>query len=818
MSPKRNIDLDEYDEKGRKKKRKRDMSDWQVIKRLLGFLGGKKYKKYLIGFYAVMFIGGILGFLFPYFFRRIVDEGLAGGVSGAAFDPGAFYFWGWILLGTMVVNFILWILQQYLIYYLANTVMHRMRKRLFENLQRLSFDYYDDENRSSGKIISYLTNDVETLHQLIASGLLGIVAQVFQLIGALILMFITSIQLSLISFVVIGCIILIGVPFLLKARQYFVIMRRKVGEVTGRLQESISGSRLIKAFAYEEPDKKRFEKAITGELLINLKVQKLFAAMPGVMMSLLGGGLGVILLVSANLLASDAVSGVGEIFQFLLYMMQFFGPIVGIVMFINEIQNSMSAGERVIKLVDLQPTISNKVDRLMLNEEGKMLEEYLRRPRKTKSKYGSTRLEEIEAYAQRIDLDSKNLIQLVSDIELESKKYEGLVRLSNKLFVKKEELLAICDRYEQYFEPFKESHLDRLKLNDDGRVLYNYLKSKRKAKKQYGEDEIATLEPIAENMSKYHKKIFKTIGSGAPLALPPRPTTEIRYLAQKLEFSKPYVIKLYEKNKKFLDREMPHEIKDLKGHIEFRNVSFSYVSGIPVIKNLSVDIKPGERVAIVGYTGAGKSTIINLLSRFYEIDEGAILIDGHDLRDINIHSLRKKMGTVLQDNYLFSGTVMENIRYGKRSATDQEVMDAAKKVGAHEFITSLPQGYNTEVEERGNLLSIGQKQLIAFARALIRDPPVIILDEATSAVDPYSELIIQQALEVLLKNRTSISIAHRLSTIINSDRILCLKDGEIVEAGSHEELMKIPDGLYRQLYTLQYSDAYKEGTKAKIEG
>ncbi|MBD3350110.1 MAG: ATP-binding cassette domain-containing protein, partial [Candidatus Lokiarchaeota archaeon] len=200
---------------------------------------------------------------------------------------------------------------------------------------------------------------------------------------------------------------------------------------------------------------------------------------------------------------------------------------------------------------------------------------------------------------------------------------------------------------------------------------------------------------------------------------------------------------------------------------------------------------------------------INLLSRFYDVDEGSILVDGNDLREINIHSLRKKMGIVLQDNYLFSGSVMENIRYGRQDATNEEVVAAAKKVGAHDFIMSLPKQYDTEVEERGSLLSIGQKQLIAFTRALIRDPPVLILDEATSAVDPYSELIIQEALEVLLKNRTSISIAHRLSTIINSDKIFCLKDGEIVESGSHGELIKNPNGLYTQLFTLQFRDAYK---------
>ncbi|MHA1755259.1 MAG: ABC transporter ATP-binding protein, partial [Promethearchaeota archaeon] len=224
---------------------------------------------------------------------------------------------------------------------------------------------------------------------------------------------------------------------------------------------------------------------------------------------------------------------------------------------------------------------------------------------------------------------------------------------------------------------------------------------------------------------------------------------------------------------------------------------------------INLKIKPKERLAIVGYTGAGKSTLIKLISRFYDPTRGEITIDGINLKDIKIESLRENIGIVPQENFLFSGTVFENIKYGDLNASKERVIEIAKKVCAHEMIMELEDGYETDVGERGSHLSEGQRQLICFARALISDPPILILDEATSAIDPYSELLIQQALETLLKNRTSISIAHRLSTIVNSDRIIVLDKGEIIEEGTHEELIK-KGGFYKHLYEMQFKDPFKK--------
>lgn len=245
------------------------------------------------------------------------------------------------------------------------------------------------------------------------------------------------------------------------------------------------------------------------------------------------------------------------------------------------------------------------------------------------------------------------------------------------------------------------------------------------------------------------------------------------------------------------------EMPPIKGDVLFRNVTFRYEEGKDILKNINFHVEPGESIALVGPTGAGKTTVINLLSRFYDINEGEILIDGIDLRKVTLESLRKQMGVMLQDTFIFSGTIMENIRYGKLDATEEEVVAAAKIVRAHDFISELKDGYHTAVKERGSTLSAGQRQLISFARTLLANPKILILDEATSSIDTKTETLLQKGLEKLLEGRTSFIIAHRLSTIKNSSRIFYIDQGSVMEAGSHEELM-VEKGPYYELYQSQF--------------
>lgn len=225
---------------------------------------------------------------------------------------------------------------------------------------------------------------------------------------------------------------------------------------------------------------------------------------------------------------------------------------------------------------------------------------------------------------------------------------------------------------------------------------------------------------------------------------------------------------------------------------------------MPVLENISFTVNPGERVALVGPTGAGKTTIVSLLSRFYDPTAGRILIDGKDIKTVDLESLRSQMGIMLQDTFLFSTSIMENIRYGRLEATDEEVIAAAKAVNAHEFIMKMEKGYATVVNERGSRLSLGQRQLISFARALLANPRILILDEATSNIDTQTEQLVQVGIEKLLKGRTSFVIAHRLSTIRDCDKIMVISDAGIKECGTHEQLLNKKDGLYAKLYEAQY--------------
>jgi ABC-type multidrug transport system fused ATPase/permease subunit len=240
----------------------------------------------------------------------------------------------------------------------------------------------------------------------------------------------------------------------------------------------------------------------------------------------------------------------------------------------------------------------------------------------------------------------------------------------------------------------------------------------------------------------------------------------------------------------------------MEGRVDFRNVSFSYEPGKPVLQDVSFVAEPGEVIGLVGPSGAGKSTLVQLLSRFYDVEVGQVLIDGHDVRELSLRSLRQQIGVVLQEPFLFHGTVAENIAYGVPDAKAEEIVAAAKAANAHDFIVNLPHGYDTMTGERGQLMSGGERQRVSIARAILKDPRILILDEATSSVDTETEMLIQEALERLVANRTTFAIAHRLSTLRKATKIIVLEHGGIAEMGSHDELMD-SDGLYSRLCKLQ---------------
>jgi len=263
------------------------------------------------------------------------------------------------------------------------------------------------------------------------------------------------------------------------------------------------------------------------------------------------------------------------------------------------------------------------------------------------------------------------------------------------------------------------------------------------------------------------------------------------------------VFSFLDEKQEIAETDNPVDVEKIEGKVEFKNVHFGYDAAKPIINNFSALAQPGQKVAIVGPTGAGKTTMVKLLMRFYDVDSGAILVDGVDIKDYKRETLRKNFGMVLQDTWLYNESIMENIRYGRIDATDEEVIAAAKAAYVDHFVHTLPEGYGMILNEETSNISQGQKQLLTIARAILANPPILILDEATSSVDTRTEMLIQKAMDTLMKNRTSFVIAHRLSTIRNADLILVMKDGDIVEQGNHDELMA-KNGFYAELYNSQF--------------
>lgn len=583
-------------------KRVRKYPDREIVRRVFKYVF--PYKKQVIFLLFLTLISALMGLGYP-FGVMIIMENL--------YPPNypIILAVGIALVGMMVLMFFVKRTYNYRVSILGIQAMNDIRQDLFDHLQVLSSQYFID--RSTGKIMSTLTNDVGAVNNLISSAVIQFIGDLISVLGTMIALIVLSFPLT----VVILLVLAVGAPifygFAKRSRSYYRRTQQTISNLTKQLQEGIVGSRTIKAFVTEEENIQKFQETNEQNLAANLSAAKINAYLQPVIQILAALALGVVLYVGSSLIADGALS-IAQLVGYFLLAQNFVGPFGNMMNFYQTTQLALAGGERILVLLDTPPDVDEKPD---------------------------------------------------------------------------------------------------------------------------------------------------------AIDLPP--------------------------------------IK--RGVVEYRDVNFEYEEGAPVLKDINVKTESHQRVALVGFTGAGKTTFISLLLRFYDPVEGQILIDGHDLRDVTLNSIHQQMGVVLQDTYLFSGTILDNIRFGKWDATRDECIEAAKIVGAHEYITKLDEGYDTQVQEEGKVLSVGQRQLLSFARALLRDPPILILDEATSSIDPYSEIMIQNALEMLLQNRTSFSIAHRLSTVVNSDLILVLENGRIVERGTHEELSHIPGGLYKRLYEMQFKDA-----------
>ena len=578
----------------------RKIPDRVLIKRLAAYML-KSRRKLVIAIVAV-FLASLTGLVPPYLLKVAIDNYIGvGNLRGLTVVS-------LILIGVYLVYWLSDYQRTYQISWLGQNMVNEIRKQLFSHLQDLSFSFYDQSE--AGRIISRVTNDADTLSMIFVQGVVMVISDVVTLVGIVTLMLLMNVHLTLVTLLVVPLLLISTFAFQSRLRRAFRATRKKIAQVTSRLQESISGVREIQSFTRERDTIELFRQANIENLQANVQAGRLFALLLPIIQIIGAVGTCIVLWYGGILTLGGGVT-LGVVVAFLLLVTRFFRPIVDLTTFYNTIQSAMAAAERIFETLDTKPEIVDALDAL--------------------------------------------------------------------------------------------------------------------------------------------------------------------------------------------------ELAKVKGEIVFGNVTFGYDPNNPVLRDMNVHIEPGTTLAIVGPTGAGKSTLVKLLSRFYEPQSGTIKVDTYNISKVTQQSLRSQMGVVLQEPLLFSGTVMENIRYGKLDATDEEIKNVARMVGAHDFICNLSEGYETDVGERGTRLSLGQRQLVSFARALLRNPPILILDEATSSVDPYTELIIKKGLAVLLRNRTSLVIAHRLSTVRNADTIIALNNGRIVEEGSHRELMR-KRGLYRRLYEKQFKD------------
>ena len=653
-----------------------------------------------------------------------------------------------LLLGVLVLSYVLEAVQTWALQVTGQRIIFDLRTQIHGHLQRLDVAFFD--RNPVGRLMTRVTTDVDALNELFASGVVSVFRDVFMLAGIAVVLFVMDWRLAVVALSVLPLIAGVTQWFRRNARQSYREVRGWIARINAFLQENVTGMATVQLFRREARQYERFDAINRGCRDAHLASVFFYAVFyPAI--EVLGALAVAAIIWFGGAWTLQGSLELGSLVAFVLYSQRFFRPISDLSEKFNILQAAMASSERIFALLDTPVAVTDPGAPAAVRDHPRRVE------RDPVDPVADPAAPPGAARARLRDDGTGH-----GDLPADPAEAAGAAPLRRQ---------------------------DEADLGGPSAETVGAAPLRRQAEADHGG-------PSAEAVGAAPLRRQAEADHGGPsaeavAARPPRRQDETDH------------------GGRAADSGGPAAGMRQGGHIRFENVWFAYRGDQYVLEDVSFDVAPGRRVGVIGATGAGKSTVLNLLMRFYDVNRGRITIDGVDIRDLPLHDLRSRFGLVLQDVYLFSGTVADNIRLGHEAITDGDVRAAARGVHADRFIASLPDGLETAVAERGATFSVGQRQLLSFARALASRPPVLLLDEATSSVDTDTERLIQDALHVLMSGRTTIAIAHRLSTVQDMDTILVFHKGRLREQGSHQRLLA-ERGLYHKLYQLQYRDQEAE--------